>query len=68
MSAGRLVSLYAITGVEGPVLGSKQLYAGGDFQGSNMPVSATSGHSSKFVLAANAAMIRETFAQLNKKK
>ena len=31
-----------MTGVEGPVLATKQLYVSGDFQGSNMPVSARS--------------------------
>ena len=34
--------LYVMAGVEGPVLAAKQLYAGRDFQGSDMPESARS--------------------------
>ena len=32
------------TRAEGQVLAAKQLYAGGDFQGSDLPESATSRH------------------------
>ena len=40
-ATGRLL-LYVMTGVAGPVLAAKQLYAGCDFQGSDMPESAYS--------------------------
>jgi len=43
IAPGRLL-LYVRTGVVGPVLATKQLYARGDFQGSDMPVSANSEH------------------------
>jgi hypothetical protein len=38
----RRLPLYIMTGVEVPVLAAKQLHARGDFQGSDMPESATS--------------------------